>query len=132
MKACLPKLLAFTIVVAVLTTATIATLAQSTPAQKHVGADDRPHGDRPDRSQRGGGKGERDGPDPIFMALDADRDGSLSQAELRNAAAALKKLDKNNDGKLTQDEIGGATRGGKGGKGGGGKKQRSVPSNNDK
>jgi len=39
------------------------------------------------------------------MALDADRDGELSAEEIEGAAAALKKLDKNDDGKLDRDEL---------------------------
>lgn len=104
------RLLAFFAAIAVFVTTAISTIAQSTPSQRKRGTDD-----RPDRSQRGGGNR----PDPIFVALDADRDGSLSKAELQNAAAVLRKLDKNNDGKLTQDELGGDRRGGGKGKGGG-------------
>ena len=43
--------------------------------------------------------------DPIFNALDTDHDGSLSGDEITNAAAALKALDKNQDGKLTEEEV---------------------------
>lgn len=42
---------------------------------------------------------------PLMTALDADKDGELSAAEIENAAQAWKKLDKNQDGKLTRDEI---------------------------
>jgi len=56
---------------------------------------------------------------PIFAALDADKDGEISSAEIENAAVALKTLDKNKDGKLDEDELrpdfggmGGAGRGG--------------------
>jgi Ca2+-binding EF-hand superfamily protein len=59
---------------------------------------------------------------PAFQALDTDRDGVISAAELANAAASLKALDKNGDGKLTEDEVrpqmGGRGRGGRGGRGG--------------
>lgn len=41
----------------------------------------------------------------IIMAPDTDRDGKLSPAEIDNAAAALRKLDRNGDGKLTADEY---------------------------
>jgi Ca2+-binding EF-hand superfamily protein len=37
---------------------------------------------------------------PLFQALDTDKDGELSAAEIANAPAALKTLDKNKDGKL--------------------------------
>jgi Ca2+-binding EF-hand superfamily protein len=39
------------------------------------------------------------------MALDADGDGEISASEIDGAVAALKKLDKNSDGKLTMDEL---------------------------
>lgn len=42
---------------------------------------------------------------PIHRALDTDGDGTISSMELENAVYALKKLDKNDDGKLTFDEL---------------------------
>jgi Ca2+-binding EF-hand superfamily protein len=42
---------------------------------------------------------------PILAAIDADEDGVISAAELKNAPSALRKLDKNGDGQLTQDEV---------------------------
>ncbi len=42
---------------------------------------------------------------PAFLALDTDHDGVISAAEIANAPAALKSLDKNGDGKLTEDEV---------------------------
>ena len=42
---------------------------------------------------------------PAFEALDADHDGIISAPEIANAATALKSLDKNGDGKLTEDEV---------------------------
>ncbi|MEO1617162.1 MAG: EF-hand domain-containing protein [Planctomycetota bacterium] len=42
---------------------------------------------------------------PVIAALDADRDGVISSAEIENAAVALKKLDKNNDGKIDAEEM---------------------------
>lgn len=44
-------------------------------------------------------------PDALFRALDTDHDGMLSSAEIKNAAAALKSLDKNGDGRITEDEL---------------------------
>lgn len=41
----------------------------------------------------------------IMAALDADKNGALSADEIANATAALKKLDKNGDGKVGRDEI---------------------------
>jgi Ca2+-binding EF-hand superfamily protein len=69
--------------------------------------------------QRPGGFG-RGGPmrSPAFVALDTDRDGVISETEIANAAAALKALDQNGDGKLTEDEVR-PRMGGRGGRGGG-------------
>ena len=55
---------------------------------------------------------------PAFQALDADRDGVISAAELANAPAALKSLDRNGDGKLTAEEVR-PQMGGRGGREGG-------------
>ncbi len=44
-------------------------------------------------------------PSQIFMTLDADADGVISAAELKNASTALLKLDKNGDGQLTAEEV---------------------------
>lgn len=52
-----------------------------------------------------GGSGGGRRPMPIIDALDADHDGVISADELRNATDALSTLDKNKDGKLTDDEI---------------------------
>ena len=40
-----------------------------------------------------------------FTLFDANHDGVLSADEIRNASAALWKLDKNGDGKLAADEL---------------------------
>ncbi len=80
---------------------------------------DRPGGDRPPRDGQedgprgrrpGGPEGHRPGghrppPPPLMVALDTDRDGVISAKEIANAATALKTLDKNEDGKLTHDEL---------------------------
>lgn len=42
---------------------------------------------------------------PLMQALDSDKDGELSAAEIAAAAAALKTLDKNSDGKLSAEEL---------------------------
>jgi hypothetical protein len=69
-----------------------------------------PTGDRPFRGQGGPGGpggpgGRRMGPAPLMEALDANHDGVIDAAEIANASAALKALDKNGDGKLTQEEL---------------------------
>jgi len=42
---------------------------------------------------------------PVMQALDANGDGVIDEKEIANASVALKKLDKNGDGKLTMDEL---------------------------
>ena len=74
---------------------------------------------------------------PILNAIDVDHDGVISAAELANAPARLKSLDKNGDGKLTRDEFaltfgGGRGRGGERGRGadagrGAGERNFEVP-----
>jgi len=67
----------------------------------------RPEGaEKPEKGAKvgkaGGGKHE---PSPLFAALDANKDGVIDAAEIANAPAALKTLDKNGDGQLTSDEY---------------------------
>lgn len=68
--------------------------------------------------QGGGGPGGMRGMSPIIEALDINKDGTIDAGELAQAAASLKKLDKNNDGKLTEDEYRPQRPGGPGGQGG--------------
>jgi len=42
---------------------------------------------------------------PVLVALDADGDGEISEAEISKSPAALRKLDRNGDGNLTPDEV---------------------------
>lgn len=42
---------------------------------------------------------------PLAAAIDADKNNEISAEELKNAANALETLDKNDDGKLTFDEL---------------------------
>ena len=53
----------------------------------------------------GGGPGMMMRAMPIMAALDADKDGVISSEEIDNAVAALKSVDKNNDGKITEEEM---------------------------
>jgi len=63
----------------------------------------RPKGGPP---REGGPGGDQRRPvPPLLAALDANRDGVIDEREIANASAALRKLDKNGDGKLTMDEL---------------------------
>jgi hypothetical protein len=42
---------------------------------------------------------------PVLAALDTDHDSEISAVEIQNAAAALRRLDLNGDGKLLPVEI---------------------------
>ena len=46
-------------------------------------------------------------PMPVIEVLDADRDHVISANELKNATTSLLTLDRNHDGKLTENEFGG-------------------------
>ncbi len=59
----------------------------------------------PQQSGQPGQSGQRPPPPPIINALDANHDGKIDAQEIANASAALKTLDKNGDGVLTQEET---------------------------
>src|SRR5215510_11673465 len=42
---------------------------------------------------------------PIMAALDTNGDGTIDATEIEQASKSLKTLDKNNDGKLTPEEL---------------------------
>jgi len=78
----------------VLTTEELTKLAAASQAGS------RPQGGEGPRGERGGMR-----MDPVMAALDTDQDGVLSPDEIKNSGVALKKLDKNGDGKITEDEV---------------------------
>ena len=83
----------------VLTRDEISKLAEANRQQQNGGA--RGEG-------RGFGEGRGRGPgafDLAFNALDADHDGEISSSEIANAPTALKTLDRNGDGQITNDEV---------------------------
>ena len=71
----------------------------------------RPSGTSRERGSQSGGRGGQRGPGgfmrmfPVMTALDSDGNGEISPEEIKGAVAALKTLDKNKDGKLTEDEL---------------------------
>jgi hypothetical protein len=77
-------------------------MAQEGSGMPPAAKDDRPS---EGSAQGGPGQGNRPPKPPLELALDANKDGTIDADELANAAAALKKLDKNGDGKLTTDEY---------------------------
>ncbi|MFK7818537.1 MAG: hypothetical protein AB8G99_07455 [Planctomycetaceae bacterium] len=56
--------------------------------------------DRPNDGRRGGPRGG-----PYLDLFDTDHNGEISKKEIQAAAIVLTKLDKNQDGKLTRDEL---------------------------
>ena len=52
-----------------------------------------------------GGRGRGGAFDPLLRALDRDRDGAVSAAEIDSAPDALRSLDANQDGQLSNDEF---------------------------
>ncbi|MCA9121007.1 MAG: hypothetical protein H6822_31025 [Planctomycetaceae bacterium] len=75
----------------------------------------------------GGPDGFRPPPHPLEEALDADGDHQISAKEIENAVAALKSLDKNEDGKLSEDELRPRFAGRPGGFGGEGRPEGRGP-----
>lgn len=71
-----------------------------------------PQNPPPGGHQMRGPGGPAGGPPAIMAALDANHDGVIDAKEIANASAALATLDKNGEGKLTQDEFAGGRRGG--------------------
>ena len=65
---------------------------------------------------------------PIMTALDADGNGEISTEEIEDAVVALKKLDKNEDDKLTAEELRPSFGGNRSGRGGSGIPDRSRAS----
>jgi len=91
---------------------TCASLAQPPgPPEERRGRPGRPgrldrRGDRPERAAREPRQRQGERPvHPLMVALDLDKDGKLSAAEIANAADALKKLDKDGDGTLSRREL---------------------------
>lgn len=66
----------------------------------------RPRGERPPpRDEAESGERRRMPPSPLLAVLDTNRDGVIDSAEIEGAPAALRKLDKDGDGKLSANEL---------------------------
>ncbi len=102
--------------------------AEEAPAEEPADEDRSPRrgrerGERGEADERGdsrgrGGFGGFRRSNPMFEAIDANGDGSINNAELRKAIAAIKKLDADGDGNITLAEA--SPQGGPGGRGFGG------------
>ena len=69
-------------------------------------AQDAPPTNRPGRGPGGpGGPGDAMRRIPVMAALDTNSDGTIDATEIEQASKSLKTLDKNNDGKLTPEEL---------------------------
>lgn len=105
------KFLLASVVLALLgVSVTVTVLAQPPGGDRPDGPP--PGGDRRDGPQPGprgeGGRGQEGrppAPPPLLAALDKDGDREISADEIKDAAASLLTLDRNSDGKLTDDEI---------------------------
>jgi len=64
----------------------------------------KPSNGRRDRGTQGPPQGPPPGPS-LFMVLDTNRDGVLSDVEVNAAADVIAKFDKNHDGKITIEEL---------------------------
>ncbi len=85
-------------------------------------------GQAPNRGFGGGGFGGGNRPsamqtDPVLSTLDKDQNKTLSADEIDAAPTALLKLDKNSDGKLSEDEVSPTRPGGAPGAGSGGRRR---------
>jgi EF hand len=107
------------------TTALLMALGLALPAMTFAQdstAPRKPQGDRPPQREGAAGEPGRPGQNreggpggpggargqmvaPLFAALDVNKDGVIDAEEIKNAPAALAKLDKDGDGKITQEEM---------------------------
>ncbi len=86
---------------------TMSVMAQP-PREERPPGGDRPEGPPPEGKRRDGEQGEAGRPpmpNPLVAALDTNGDRQISAEELQAATASLLTLDKNSDGKLTDDEM---------------------------
>lgn len=79
-----------------------ATIVPATQLQAQPGG---PGGGGEERGGRGDFRARMMRLMPVIAALDADGNGVISKEEIANAAVALRTLDKDEDGKLSEDEL---------------------------
>lgn len=80
---------------------------EGAPEGREGGAPPRPEGEKKEGRGPRGERGERKGPpaDPLLTALDTDKDGTLSAAEITAAATSLATLDTDKDGVVSEKEF---------------------------
>ena len=83
----------------------LGTISMGQPSPGGRSQDDSSRGGRQQGGPPVGQRAFAPPPMPLMRALDTDNDGTISSAEMEKAALALRKLDKNDDGALTQDEL---------------------------
>ena len=100
-------LLASSVLALLVASVTVSVLAQPPQDERPPGGD-RPDGPPPEGRRRDGEPGQPGRPpmpNPLVAALDTNGDREISAEELQAATASLLTLDKNADGKLTDDEM---------------------------
>ncbi len=87
------------------TIALMMALGLTLPAMTFAQDDARPPQRPPQNRDGGPGFGGPRPIPPLMAALDANRDGVIDETEIKNASEALRKMDRNGDGKLTLEEL---------------------------
>ena len=101
------KFLLASVVLALLGASVTMSVMAQPPREERPPGGDRPEGP-PEGRRRDGEQGEPGRPpmpNPLVAALDTNGDREISAEELQAATASLLTLDKNSDGKLTDDEM---------------------------
>ena len=115
----------------ILTRDELTAAAQNTATNPSANNARNDHDDHGERREGREGRGEMLRFLPLLAALDANNDQVITDDEIKNAPAALKTLDKNGDGQLSEDELrplGGPARG-RGGPGRGRPNGERPPAN---
>ena len=102
------KFLLASVVLALLGASVTMSVMAQPPREERPPGGDRPEGPPPEGRRGDGEQGELGRPpmpNPLVAALDTNGDREISAEELQAATASLLTLDKNSDGKLTDDEM---------------------------